>query len=157
MLVFSEKFACLSCGTSMPEIEPRIFSFNSPHGACERCHGLGFQRVIDPELCVPDPTLSISEGALQSWMGAASQYYRRLLEAVCEAYGVDLDVPWQDLPAADQQVLLEGTGKERHTISYKNRFGRRRSTRPASRGSRRASSGATRTRTRRRPARRSRA
>ena len=103
VLVFSEKFACLSCGTSMPEIEPRIFSFNSPHGACERCHGLGFQQVIDPDLCVPDPTLSISEGALQSWMGAASMYYRRLLEAVCEAHGIDLDTPWQDLPDADRR------------------------------------------------------
>ena len=65
--VFSERFACLNCGASMPEIEPRIFSFNSPHGACQRCHGLGFQRVIDPELIVPDPTLSISEGALEPW------------------------------------------------------------------------------------------
>ncbi len=126
-LVFSEKFACLNCGTSMPEIEPRIFSFNSPHGACERCHGLGFQRVIDPELCVPDPTLSISEGALASWMGAASRYYRTLLEAVCAAYEVDPDTPWQDLPKDDQRILLEGTGAERHTISYKNRYGRRRS------------------------------
>ena len=126
-LVFSEKFACLNCGTSMPEIEPRIFSFNSPHGACERCHGLGFQRVIDPELCIPDPTLSIGEGALSSWMGAASRYYRTLLEAVCDAYEIDLDTPWQDLPSSDQRILLEGTGSERHTISYKNRFGRRRS------------------------------
>jgi excinuclease ABC subunit A len=111
----------------MPEIEPRIFSFNSPHGACERCHGLGFQRVIDPELCIPDPTLSISEGALSTWMGAASMYYRRLVEAVCVAYGIDLDTPWQDLPDADRKVLLEGTGSERHQITYKNRFGRRRS------------------------------
>ena len=126
VLVFSEKFACLSCGTSMPEIEPRIFSFNSPHGACERCHGLGFQQVIDPDLCVPDPTLSISEGALQSWMGAASMYYRRLLEAVSEAHGIDVDTPWQDLADADRRILLDGTGDERHSISYKNRFGRRR-------------------------------
>ena len=124
VLVFSEKFACLHCGSSMPEIEPRIFSFNSPHGACERCHGLGFQRVVDPELVVPDPTLSISEGALASWMGAASLYYRRLLEAVCEAYGVDADAPFQDLPAKDKNLLLEGTGTERHTISYRNRYGR---------------------------------
>ena len=127
VLVFSEKFACLNCGTSMPEIEPRIFSFNSPHGACERCHGLGFQRVIDPELCIPDPTLSISEGALSTWMGAASMYYRRLVEAVCEDHGIDIEVPWQDLPDSDRQVLLVGTGSERHQITYKNRFGRRRS------------------------------
>ncbi|MEZ5156349.1 MAG: excinuclease ABC subunit UvrA [Solirubrobacterales bacterium] len=127
VLIFSERFACLSCGTSMPEIEPRIFSFNSPHGACERCHGLGFQRVIDPELCIPDPTLSISEGALSTWMGAASMYYRRLVEAVCENYGIAIDTPWQDLPDADRKLLLEGTGDERHQITYKNRFGRRRS------------------------------
>ncbi len=127
VLVFSEKFACLNCGTSMPEIEPRIFSFNSPHGACERCHGLGFQRVIDPELCIPDPTLSIAEGALSTWMGAASMYYRRLVEAVCEDHGIDIEVAWQDLPDSDRKVLLEGTGSERHQITYKNRFGRRRS------------------------------
>ncbi len=77
VLVFSEKFACLSCGSSMPEIEPRIFSFNSPHGACERCHGLGFQRVVDPELLVTDPALSIEEGALAGAMGISTRYYRR--------------------------------------------------------------------------------
>jgi excinuclease ABC subunit A len=124
VLVFSEKFACLNCGTSMPELEPRIFSFNSPHGCCPRCHGLGFQRVIDPELIVPDPTLSISEGALEPWTKAASMYHRRLLEAVAEANGIDVDVPWQDLPKRDRKLLLEGTGADRHTVSYRNRFGR---------------------------------
>jgi excinuclease ABC subunit A len=126
VLVFSEKFACLNCGTSMPELEPRIFSFNSPHGCCQGCHGLGFQRVIDPELIVPDPTLSIAEGALEPWTKAASMYHRRLLEAVAEANGIDVDVPWQDLPQRDRDLLLEGTGSERHTVSYRNRFGRRR-------------------------------
>jgi excinuclease ABC subunit A len=126
VLVFSEKFACLNCGTSMPELEPRIFSFNSPHGCCQRCHGLGFQRVIDPELIVPDPTLSIAEGALEPWTKAASMYHRRLLEAVAEANGIDVDVPWQDLPKRDRQLLLEGTGDQRHTVSYRNRFGRQR-------------------------------
>src|SRR5215208_4862115 len=126
VLVFSEKFACLACGTSMPELEPRIFSFNSPHGCCHRCHGLGFQRVIDPELIVPDPTLSISEGALEPWTKAASMYHRRLLEAVAEANGIDVHTPWQDLPQRDRDLLLEGTGNDRHTVSYRNRFGRRR-------------------------------
>jgi excinuclease ABC subunit A len=126
VLVFSEKFACLACGTSMPELEPRIFSFNSPHGCCQRCHGLGFQRVIDPELIVPDPTLSISQGALEPWTKAASMYHRRLLEAVAEANGIDIDVPWQDLPDGDRELLLKGTGDERHTVSYRNRFGRKR-------------------------------
>jgi excinuclease ABC subunit A len=125
-LLFSERFACLECGTSMPELEPRIFSFNSPHGCCQRCHGLGFQRVIDPELIVPDPTLSISQGALEPWTKAASPYHRRLLEAVAEANGIDIDVPWQDLPPGARDLLLGGTGSERHTVSYRNRFGRRR-------------------------------
>ena len=124
--VYSERFACLNCGASMPEIEPRIFSFNSPHGACERCHGLGFQRVIDPELIVPDPTLSISEGALDPWTKAASMYHRRLLEAVAESRGIDTSTPWQELTQSERDLLLEGTGSEKHTISYKNRFGRRR-------------------------------
>jgi excinuclease ABC subunit A len=124
--LYSERFACLNCGASMPEIEPRIFSFNSPHGACQRCHGLGFQRVIDPELIVPDPTLSIAQGALDPWTKAASMYHRRLLEAVAESSGIDVDVPWQDLSQRDRDLLLEGTGDERHTVSYKNRFGRRR-------------------------------
>ena len=125
-LLFSERFACLECGTSMPELEPRIFSFNSPHGCCQRCHGLGFQRVIDPELIVPDPTLSISQGALEPWTKAASTYHRRLLEAVAETNGIDIEVPWQDLPRSERDLLLEGTGDERHTVSYRNRFGRRR-------------------------------
>ncbi len=126
VLTFSEKFACLNCGASMPELEPRIFSFNSPHGACQRCHGLGFQRVIDPELIVPDPTLSISEGALEPFTKAASQYHRRLLEAVADANDIDAELPWQRLKKAERELLLEGTGDERHTISYRNRFGRRR-------------------------------
>jgi excinuclease ABC subunit A len=108
----------------MPELEPRIFSFNSPHGCCPRCHGLGFQRVIDPELIVPDPTLSISEGALEPWTRAASIYNRKLLEAVADANGIDTRKAWRDLPERDRELLLEGTGSDRHSISYRNRFGR---------------------------------
>jgi excinuclease ABC subunit A len=125
-LVFSEQFACLKCGTSIPELEPRIFSFNSPHGACERCHGLGFQRVIDPELIVPDPTLSIADGALAPFSRSASRYHRRLFEAVAESKGIDLDTPWQDLPRKAREVILYGTGDVRHEVSYRNRYGRRR-------------------------------
>jgi excinuclease ABC subunit A len=126
-LLFSEQFACLECGTSIPELEPRIFSFNSPHGACERCHGLGFQRVVDPELLVTDPSLSIEQGALSGAMGISTRYYRRLVLAVCESRGIDVDTPWQDLPESDKRVIFEGTGDERHDVSYKNRYGRRRS------------------------------
>ncbi len=124
---YSERFACLNCGASIPELEPRIFSFNSPHGACERCHGLGFQRVIDPELVVPDPTLALSEGALQPWRLGHSRYWKRLVEAVADSYGIDADAPWQDLSGSDREIFLYGTGSERHAVSYTNRFGRRRS------------------------------
>jgi excinuclease ABC subunit A len=126
-LTFSERFACLNCGTSIPELEPRIFSFNSPHGACERCHGLGFQRVVDPELVVPDPTLSLSEGALQPWRLGHSRYWKRLVESVAKDYDIDADKPWQKLTDEEQEVFLFGTDGERHKVTYTNRFGRRRS------------------------------
>jgi excinuclease ABC subunit A len=126
-LLFSEQFACLGCGTSIPELEPRIFSFNSPHGACERCHGLGFQRVIDPELVVPDPTLSLAEGALQPWNRGVTAYWRRLIATVAEDYGIDAEKPWAKLKKSEKEVFLNGTGGERHQVTYTNRFGRRRS------------------------------
>jgi excinuclease ABC subunit A len=127
IMLFSEQFACLNCGTSIPELEPRIFSFNSPHGACERCHGLGFQRVIDPELVVPDPTLSLSEGALQPWNRGVTAYWRRLIAAVADDYGIDVEKPWAKLKKSEKEVFLHGTGGERHQVTYTNRFGRRRS------------------------------
>jgi excinuclease ABC subunit A len=126
-MLFSEQFACLNCGTSIPELEPRIFSFNSPHGACDRCHGLGFQRVIDPELVVPDPTLSLAEGALQPWNRGISAYWRRLIASVADHYDVDVDKPWAQLSQDEKEIFLYGTGDERHHVSYTNRFGRRRS------------------------------
>ncbi len=126
-LIFSEQFACLSCGTSIPELEPRIFSFNSPHGACERCHGLGFQRVIDPELVVPDPTLSLEEGALQPWNRGVTAYWRRLIAAVAGENGVDITKPWSKLKKSEREIFLNGTGGQRHQVTYTNRFGRRRS------------------------------
>jgi excinuclease ABC subunit A len=127
IILFSEKFACLNCGTSIPELEPRIFSFNSPHGACDRCHGLGFQKVIDPELIVPDPTLSLAEGALQPWNRGVTAYWRRLIAAVAEENDVDVDRPWSKLKKAEREIFLNGTGGQRHQVTYTNRFGRRRS------------------------------
>jgi excinuclease ABC subunit A len=127
VMLFSEQFACLNCGTSIPELEPRIFSFNSPHGACDRCHGLGFQRVIDPELVVPDPTLSLAEGALQPWNRGISAYWKRLIASVAAHYDVDADKPWSKLKPDEKEIFLYGTGEERHHVSYTNRFGRRRS------------------------------
>jgi excinuclease ABC subunit A len=125
-LVFSEKFACLNCGTSMPELEPRIFSFNSPHGACPRCTGLGSQQEIDPDLVIPDPTLSISEGAIAPWSTGAD-YYEQLIQALADKHEIDVDVPWEDLDPDDQDLFLYGDDGERVYVSYRNRMGRRRS------------------------------
>ncbi len=128
IVTYSERFACPEHGPSLVELEPRIFSFNSPHGACERCHGLGAQMEIDPDLLVPDPTLSIAEGALAPWSRAAafSNYYDQVAAALAESYGVDLDEPWEALPREHQDLFLHGT-KEPLAITYRNRFGRRRS------------------------------
>jgi excinuclease ABC subunit A len=126
VFTFSERFACPEHGPSLIELEPRIFSFNSPHGACERCTGLGAQMEIDPELLVPDPSLSISEGAIAPWAGSVSNYYEQVAEAISQRYGVDLDAPWEDLSDEDRELFLYGTG-ERLQVSYRNRFGRRRS------------------------------
>ena len=124
--IYSEKFACPVHGPSLVELEPRIFSFNSPHGACPRCTGLGSQMEIDPELVVPDPTLSIGEGAIAPWAASASEYYDQLIQAIAERYGVDLDTPWEDLPEGSQDFFLYGTNGDRVQVSYRNRFGRRR-------------------------------
>ena len=91
VLTFSERFACLHCGISMPELEPRMFSFNSPHGACPRCTGLGSQMEIDPDLVVPDPSLSLTEGAILPWSSGATSYYEQITQAIAERYEIDLD------------------------------------------------------------------
>ncbi len=124
-LIFSEKFACLKCGTSMPELEPRIFSFNSPHGACPRCTGLGSQMEIDPDVVV-DPALSIAEGAVLPW-SSGSDFYEQLTLAIADKYEIDLDTPWEDLTAEVQDLFLYGDEGERVFVKYRNRMGRRRS------------------------------
>ncbi|MGI8780575.1 MAG: excinuclease ABC subunit UvrA, partial [Solirubrobacteraceae bacterium] len=127
ILTFSERFACLHCGISMPELEPRIFSFNSPHGACPRCTGLGSQMEIDPELVVPDPSLSIGEGAILPWSSGASTYYDQITQAIAERYEVDLEAPWEDLSTEQQDLFLYGTDGDRIYVTYRNRMGRKRS------------------------------
>jgi excinuclease ABC subunit A len=124
---YSEKFACTEHGPSLIELEPRVFSFNSPHGACPRCTGLGSQMEIDPELVVPDPSLSIGEGAIAPWSVSASNYYDQLIQAIAERYEVDLETPWTDLPEESRDFFLFGTNGDRVQVSYRNRFGRRRS------------------------------
>jgi excinuclease ABC subunit A len=127
LFTFSERFACPEHGPSLVELEPRIFSFNSPHGACDRCTGLGSQMEIDPELVVPDPSLSIGEGALAPWANSSSNYYEQVTEAIAERYGVDLEAPWEDLPEEHRELFLQGTNGEPVQVSYRNRYGRRRS------------------------------
>ncbi|NLT07675.1 MAG: excinuclease ABC subunit UvrA [Solirubrobacterales bacterium] len=124
---YSERFACLNCGTSMPELEPRMFSFNSPHGACPRCTGLGSQMEIDPELIVPDPSLSLGEGAILPWSTSASNYYDQMTQAIAEKWEVDLDTPWRDLDEEVRETFLYGTNGEKIYVSYRNRYGRKRS------------------------------
>jgi excinuclease ABC subunit A len=127
IFTFSERFACPEHGPSLVELEPRIFSFNSPHGACDRCTGLGSQMEIDPELVVPDPSLSIGEGALAPWANSSSNYYEQVTEAIAERYDVDLEAPWEDLPEEQRELFLTGTNGEPIHVSYRNRYGRRRS------------------------------
>jgi excinuclease ABC subunit A len=126
-LLFSERFACPDHGVSLPELQPRIFSFNSPHGACPRCTGLGAQQEIDPDLLVPDPTLSIEEGALVPWAVGNSGFYESVIQAIADRYEIPLDEPWENLSDEEQDLFLYGTEGERVYVSYRNRMGRRRS------------------------------
>src|SRR5215211_1473707 len=126
-LTFSERFACPEHGVSLPELQPRIFSFNSPHGACPRCHGLGAQQEIDPDLLVPDPSLSIGEGALVPWSTGGSSFYEAVIQGIADKWEIDLDEPWQDMSDDEQKLFLFGTDGERIYVRYRNRMGRRRS------------------------------
>ncbi len=126
-MLFSERFACPDHGVSLPELQPRIFSFNSPHGACPRCTGLGAQQEIDPDLLVPDPTVSIEEGALVPWSVGNSGFYESVIQAIADRYEIPLDEPWESLSEEEQDLFLYGTEGERVYISYRNRMGRRRS------------------------------
>jgi excinuclease ABC subunit A len=122
-LTFSERFACPDHGVSLAELQPRIFSFNSPHGACPRCTGLGAQQEIDPDLLVPDPTLPLAEALVP----LSGNWYEAVIQAIADRYEIDLDTPWQDLPQEQQDLFLYGTGGERVYVSYRNRMGRKRS------------------------------
>src|SRR2546426_1402585 len=127
VLTFSERFACPEHGVGLPELQPRIFSFNSPHGACPRCTGLGAQQEIDPDLLVPDPTLSIGEGALVPWSTGGSSFYEAVIQGIADKWEIDLEQPWQDLTEEQQSFFLYGTDGERIYVRYRNRMGRRRS------------------------------
>jgi excinuclease ABC subunit A len=124
-LLFSEQFACVHCGVSLPEIEPRTFSFNSPHGACPECQGLGTKMELDPDLIIPNKELALAEGAIQSWNGSKHDdgYYTQLLRAACEHFNIPLNVPVKELTDKQLKILLYGGGWERVSITYRRRRG----------------------------------
>ncbi|HZS86884.1 MAG TPA: excinuclease ABC subunit UvrA [Chloroflexota bacterium] len=122
--LFSENYACPVCGTSVPEIEPRTFSFNSPHGACPECTGLGTTLEIDPELVIPNPNLSLNEGAIQPWSRSTSTYYQQVVESTAREFGIPLDLPFRELTPEDQQVILYGIGDKRVRIQHRSKSGR---------------------------------
>ncbi len=110
--LLSRNRACLECGLSFPELAPSLFSFNSPRGACETCSGLGVEEQFDPERLIPDPSLSLSRGAIEPWSrGKAAGYYAQILESLAEHYGIDLEKPWRELPKKARNGILQGTGK----------------------------------------------
>ncbi len=125
-LLFSEHLACAHCGISLPEIEPRTFSFNSPHGACPACSGLGVRLVLDPELIIPNKELTLAEGAIQPWSRASTSetYFGQLLRSVAKHYGFSVDVPVSQLKPEHIRILLYGTGDEALTLTYTNHRGR---------------------------------
>jgi excinuclease ABC subunit A len=124
--VFSENFACPEHGVSLPELEPRIFSFNAPHGACPRCTGLGSQLEVDPDLLVPDTSLSIEEGALVPWAVGNGGFYESVVQAIADRYEIDLHTPWRELSEEEQDRFLFGTRGDRILVTYRNRMGRKR-------------------------------
>jgi excinuclease ABC subunit A len=118
----SQDFMCPIDGLSVPEPEPRNFSFNNPHGACPVCTGIGSQLVVDGDLVVPDPSLSLREGAVAAW-SKSQFFYPELLESVSKYFGIDMDKPWSKLPKQHRDVLLNGTGEKKIRFGYKNQYG----------------------------------
>jgi excinuclease ABC subunit A len=119
-LTFSSKFACPVSGFTIPEIEPRLFSFNNPFGACPTCGGIGHEMRIDPDLIVPEPKLTLKKGAIAPWAKSVSPYYGQTLEALARHYGFSLGTPWQDLPDSAKMVILYGSGEEPIRFQYED-------------------------------------
>ncbi len=117
-LIFSEKFACPVSGFTIPEIEPRLFSFNSPHGACPTCDGLGSQMKVDADLVIPDHDLALKAGAIAPWARSSSPYYFQTLDALAHHYGFSVADAWEDLPERAREVILHGSGRDKITFVY---------------------------------------
>ncbi|PTO43011.1 excinuclease ABC subunit UvrA [Enterococcus mundtii] len=121
-MLFSEHYACPYCGFTVGELEPRLFSFNAPFGACPDCDGLGVKLEVDIDLVIPDKTKTLNEGAIIPWNPISSQYYPQMLAQACESYGIDMDTPFEDLPIEHQEIVLNGTSESFH-FHYENDFG----------------------------------
>lgn len=121
-MLFSEHYACPYCGFTVGELEPRLFSFNAPFGACPDCDGLGVKLEVDIDLVIPDKTKTLNEGAIIPWNPISSQYYPQMLAQACESYGIDMDTPFEDLPIEHQEIVLNGTSEPFH-FHYENDFG----------------------------------
>ena len=126
-IMFSQAFACTHCSISFDELAPRNFSFNSPYGACERCDGLGTHLEVDAELVIPDPDLSIDEGAIAPWSGKRLDYFEKLLSSAAKTFGFKTDIPFKKLSKKAQRIILYGSEDEDVHVRYRNRFGRIRS------------------------------
>lgn len=122
-LVFSEHYACPICGFTVGELEPRLFSFNAPFGACPDCDGLGMKLSVDPDLVVPDDTKTLREGAIAPWNPISSQYYPELLAQAAAAFHIDLDTPFKDLPKKNRDLVMNGSGGKEFHFHYENDFG----------------------------------
>lgn len=123
-MVLSGNLACPDCGVSIPELSPRMFSFNSPYGACPECDGLGFRMVVDEEKVIPDKNKSIVEGAVAPWAKSSTDYYNQLLMAVCEYFGIDVRRPVGELSQEELRVILYGSGEHRIPFNFVSRYGR---------------------------------
>lgn len=123
LLMFSENFACVDCGISLPEITPRMFSFNNPYGACPVCMGLGSHREFDEHLVIPNKALSVGEGVFAPLSKNRNAYSMCVMDAVLKEYGYTLDTPWQDIDKSTQKLLLHGAGSEKFRFHYTNMFG----------------------------------
>ncbi len=121
--LFSDKHACTRCGISLPELSPRVFSFNSPHGACSGCDGLGTHMEVDPELVIPDPEKSLSDGVIVPWQKGMSAYFEQVLASLAEHYGIPMDTPWKKLKKDHREVILYGSGSKAIPFTFEKEGG----------------------------------
>ncbi|PCS00788.1 excinuclease ABC subunit UvrA [Lactococcus fujiensis] len=122
-LLFSEFYACPVCGFTVPELEPRLFSFNAPFGSCPDCDGLGVKQEVDVDLVIPDETKTLAEGAISAWNPISSNYYPTMLKCMCDSFGIDMNTPWEKMSDEEKQIVLFGSGEREFHFYYVGDFG----------------------------------